>query len=184
MSERDDEQREPPAATAEELAEGLRFVHTLEMQTRRVLSETAARIQGLVGALSEGGVLEGEPEAVAEPAQHAVRIEVSELFGKYFLRDLPETDCASRVALCKATCCTQSFPLGFEDLDEGALRWDYGRPYLIRQRPDGRCVHNDAESLTCAVYAKRPCRCRTYDCREDPSIWVDFEGRVPNPELR
>jgi hypothetical protein len=32
------------------------------------------------------------------------------------------------------------------------------------------------------VYEHRPAICRTYDCRKDPRIWIDFEKRIPAPE--
>lgn len=184
-----DHDEEPPApdspATARELADGLRFVHTMEMQTRRVLSETTARIEGLVATLNEAGVLDDAPgpgPSVGGGAAGAIQIQVARQGGKYWLTDLPQIDCAGLLHLCQARCCRTSFPLGFEDLEEGALRWEFGRPYLIRRREDGVCVHNDAQTLRCTVYAKRPCRCRTYDCRSDPAVWLDFERRIPAPD--
>jgi hypothetical protein len=82
--------------------------------------------------------------------------------------------------LCQARCCTLSFALSTEDLDEGVIRWDYGQPYLIRQRAsDGYCVHNDPDSHGCTVHAFRPRVCRSYDCRKDTRIWADFAQRIP-----
>ena len=60
------------------------------------------------------------------------------------------------------------------------IRWDYGQPYLIRQRAsDGFCVHNDPDQHGCTVHKFRPRICRLYDCRKDTRIWVDFEQRIP-----
>lgn len=90
--------------------------------------------------------------------------------------------CDELLHLCKARCCTLSFALSTADLDEGVIRWDYGQPYLIRQRAsDGYCVHCDPDALTCTVHAQRPRVCRSYDCREDPRIWIDFAARIPQP---
>jgi Fe-S-cluster containining protein len=92
----------------------------------------------------------------------------------------PEIPCAELLHLCKARCCTMGFALSTKDLDEGIIRWDYGQPYMIRQRAsDGYCVHNDPATLACTVHAHRPLVCRTYDCREDNRVWVDFEKRIP-----
>jgi Fe-S-cluster containining protein len=94
----------------------------------------------------------------------------------------PDIPCAELLPLCKARCCTLSFALSTEDLDEGVIRWDYGQPYLIRQRAsDGYCVHNDPDSQACTVHQFRPRVCRSYDCRADPRVWVDFAQRIPAP---
>jgi len=90
--------------------------------------------------------------------------------------------CAELIAICEARCCQLSFPLSTADLDEGVIRWDYGQPYLIRQRAsDAYCVHNDPASHGCTVHEHRPRVCRRYDCRHDPRIWIDFEQRIPAP---
>lgn len=88
--------------------------------------------------------------------------------------------CEDLLPVCKARCCMLTFPLSTEDLDEGVIRWDYGQPYLIRQRAsDGYCVHNDPDHHACTVHHHRPRVCRSYDCRKDPRVWVDFEKRIP-----
>jgi Fe-S-cluster containining protein len=90
--------------------------------------------------------------------------------------------CAELMPLCKARCCTLSFALSTEDLDEGVIRWDYGQPYLIRQRAsDGYCVHNHPGTQGCTVHEYRPRVCRAYDCRKDERIWLDYEQRIPAP---
>jgi len=62
------------------------------------------------------------------------------------------------------------------------VRWDHGRPYLIRHDADGACTHLDrALGTGCTVYAQRPATCRTYDCRTDPRIWRDFARRELAP---
>ena len=33
----------------------------------------------------------------------------------------------------------------------------------------------------CTAYDYRPSTCRTYDCREDRRVWIDFEARIPAP---
>lgn len=94
----------------------------------------------------------------------------------------------SILPICGGRCCTLHFALSTQDLDEGVIRWDYGRPYLIRQRAsDGRCVHSDPERGHCTAYEHRPLPCRTYDCRDDPRIWADFDKKIladPSPFAR
>lgn len=90
--------------------------------------------------------------------------------------------CDELLHLCKARCCMLTFPLSTADLDEGVIRWDYGQPYLIRQRAsDQYCVHNDPTSHGCTVHAQRPRACRQYDCRNDDRIWSDYENRIVAP---
>jgi Fe-S-cluster containining protein len=92
-------------------------------------------------------------------------------------------DCAARLSLCHAACCRLGVPLTRQDLDEGVVRWDRDQPYLNQRQPDGYCVHCDEDSRCCTIYAYRPGLCRTYDCRRDGRIWVDFDGRIPAPSL-
>jgi hypothetical protein len=88
-------------------------------------------------------------------------------------------DCREILPICKGRCCKLHFALSTQDLDEGVIRWDYGRPYMIKQRPsDGRCVHSDPEVGFCTVYEHRPRPCRQYDCRKDQRIWADFDQRI------
>lgn len=94
-----------------------------------------------------------------------------------------EIDCADRLPLCHAACCRLRVPMTRQDLEEGVVQWDARQPYLNRQRPDGYCVHCDPASHRCDVYDQRPGLCRTFDCRNDRRIWIDFDGRIPNPSL-
>src|SRR5690349_8227875 len=94
----------------------------------------------------------------------------------------PDVPCGELLAICEARCCKLSFALSTEDLDEGVIRWDYGQPYLIRQRAsDAYCVHNDPQSHGCTVHAQRPRVCRHYDCRKDTRIWLDYDKRIVAP---
>jgi hypothetical protein len=98
--------------------------------------------------------------------------------------ELPQIDCAERLPLCKAACCRLRWALGEEDLEEGVVQWELRRPYLNRvEEPDGWCVHCHPETKACGIYEQRPRVCRTYDCRNDDRIWVDFEQRIINPDL-
>jgi hypothetical protein len=114
----------------------------------------------------------------------ATRVSI-DLGGPKYATPSPPIPCGELVSLCGGRCCTLSFALSTEDLDEGVIRWDYGQPYLIRQRAsDGFCVHNDPDSHFCTVHEFRPRVCRKYDCRKDERVWIDFEQRIPAAPVR
>lgn len=117
----------------------------------------------------------------ANDARSPTRVSLDAGDSKYDT-ETPPIPCAELIPLCHARCCALRFALSTEDLDEGVIRWDYGRPYLIRQRAsDGYCVHNDPDRRACTVHAQRPRVCRAYDCRRDPRVWIDYEQRIPTP---
>ncbi len=91
-------------------------------------------------------------------------------------------DCAARLAVCHAVCCSLKFPLSAAELDAGKVKWDLGHPYMIRSDTSGYCCHNDRETGGCTVYQDRPGVCRGYSCAADGRIWKDFEGMVLNTE--
>ncbi|MCD4809916.1 MAG: hypothetical protein K8R17_08475 [Methanosarcinales archaeon] len=39
--------------------------------------------------------------------------------------------------LCKAVCCKFPFVFSRQDVEEGAIRWEFDRPYLIAHDDDG-----------------------------------------------
>ena len=93
-----------------------------------------------------------------------------------------EVDCSARMHICKAVCCTLSFPLSCTAVDAGAVKWDIGHPYVIRQEASGYCTHNDPDTRFCRVYDDRPGVCRRYSCARDTRIWKDFDNMVLNQE--
>jgi hypothetical protein len=110
--------------------------------------------------------------AAADDASHH-RLHLADPEDKY-TAESQGPDCAAIIPICGARCCTLSFPLSTHDLDEGVIKWDVGRPYLIAHDPDGHCAHLDRTTRSCGAYTHRPHICRTYDCRTDPRIWTDF----------
>ena len=176
-------------ALRSDVDQALRFCHAVEAQTRLRVAEGAVNVQALVQTLLVQGVIsteEFERQRVVAVERERVRAgrEMFLILGddqdKYALESLPEIDCAARIPLCEARCCTLGYPLTVQDLDEGVLRWDYARPYVLRQGPDGYCVHQGTDHA-CTVHAQRPAACRRYDCRGDERIWIDFDRRLPAP---
>jgi SAM-dependent methyltransferase/Fe-S-cluster containining protein len=188
----------PPGAAdrgaigVEDFEGGIRFVHAMEMQTKLDLEEIEAKLDALIDLLTgRGGISRDDLESYLESSRKRSRqrslaelhVGVGPSVDKYALGPLPDIDCAALLHLCQARCCSLNFPLSFQDLDEGVVRWNYERPYQIRQRGDGYCSHSDPETRRCAVYDHRPATCRLYDCRNDKRIWDDFENRIPaSPE--
>ncbi|MEO6774557.1 MAG: YkgJ family cysteine cluster protein [Kofleriaceae bacterium] len=92
-----------------------------------------------------------------------------------------EIDCAARLHLCGARCCTFDVTLSAQDVAEGKLPFVIEQPYMLPRDPDTkRCVCMDADGA-CTVYAHRPGACRIYDCRNDARVWIDFEARIATP---
>jgi len=70
-------------------------------------------------------------------------------------------------------------------VEEGLIRWEFGRPNLIAHDNDGYCVHLDRETYKCTVYEYRTIPCRGFGCKDNEKcqVWVDYEKRVVNHEL-
>jgi len=179
--------QDPPSAKDLEL--GLQFIHTMEMQTKSDVHETSATLWALLEELVSRGIVDLRTfeerrqrtrGRESERAMSLSHVTIDPTPDKYQLPALPQIDCEARIPLCKGRCCSFTFPLSRQDLDEHVVQWDYARPYQIRRREDtGYCVHNDATTRGCGVYHNRPSICRTYDCRTDKRIWKDFENRIP-----
>jgi Fe-S-cluster containining protein len=179
--------RQSEWATIGDLEQGLRFDHALLSINRHIGQEGTACAQALAELLLEKGFLTAE-ELEARIASHreelakSPEIKLSKGPDKYACEQV-DIDCRPRLHLCRAACCTFKFFLAIQDLDEGVVKWDYSHPYWIRQGADGYCTHIEPEALVCLIHPHRPYTCRLYDCRQDKRIWIDFEGRIPNPEL-
>ncbi|MCE9577323.1 MAG: YkgJ family cysteine cluster protein [Deltaproteobacteria bacterium] len=190
-----------------ELERALRFVNLAVTNAREDVLRLAAQVVALTDELTRRiDGLEPEPAAPGTPAAPPVgtveaavgmrtpmmvtqlltadetsqgRVLLGAPEDKYQL-DAEAPPCAELLHLCQARCCRLSFPLSSQDLDEGIIRWDYGEPYLNRQREsDHYCVHNDPDTHFCTVHKARPGICRTYTCTNDPRIWADYANRIP-----
>lgn len=170
-----------------ELEEALRYMNHRATEARLAQAEVGATLQALVDVLTARGLL--PPAEFEHRRQRALDKATNELaerpavrFGeavdKYALDELPDVDCASILPVCKARCCRLTVYCSAQDLDERVVHWDYAKPYQIRKREDGYCVHSEPTTFHCTIYAQRPAVCRTYDCRRDRRIWKDFERRI------
>jgi hypothetical protein len=185
--------------TTAELAEidvlrGLLYAHDRANANTAALHEAVTTLDAVVDLLVAEGVV--DPDALAQHRVEAGRRRERQFFergmavamqefgeSKYDFAGGAEIDCESRLELCGAACCKLPVALSKEDVEEGVLRWELGRPYLLAHGDDHHCVHIDRGTHQCGVYAARPIPCRAYDCREDRRIWLDFEARVVNPAI-
>ncbi len=172
----------------EEVERGLEFtnvmLHVLQAQGKEAVTHAQALAELLVG---KGIITEEELKESIAQAREALakavmpRVRLGWMGDKYEESQSVTIDCAERIPLCQARCCSFKFFLTKQDLDEGVARWDYGNPYWIRLGPDGYCSHCDPATRGCTIYETRPHVCRQYDCRKDKRVWIDFEQRVPAP---
>ena len=168
------------------LTAALRAAEERAERAERKVASLAAELGQLIDVLvGRGGLAEGHRallERVGGQAAAAVprQVKLRVLVDKYQVPSA-DIDCAARLHLCKARCCSFSFDLTTQDLDEGVVMWDAARPYSIRQEADGWCSHLARPDGGCTVYEARPATCRGFDCRGDDRIWIDFEQRIPAP---
>jgi Fe-S-cluster containining protein len=176
-----------------ELAGGLLYCHHRANTNTSKALEVSSFAYALIELLIEKGLLTADEldERKREVGErllknyngHGMHVAIQEsAVDKYEFRDGPVIDCESRLELCRAACCRLKFPLSRQDLEEGVVKWDLSRPYLIARHPGGYCIHL-SEGGGCGVYENRPLPCRAYDCRGDERIWSDFENRVVSPGL-
>jgi hypothetical protein len=178
----------------DDVAAGLMYAHGRENANTSKVLEVASFSYALIELLMERGVISVEE---LDERKRQVGQRLAEKFAekgmgvaltndeqdKYAYEGGVEIDCENRIALCRGACCRLSFALTVQDLEEGRVRWDLRRPYMIRHEEDGYCHHVERETKRCGLYANRPVVCRAYDCRKDKRIWEDFENRVVSPDL-
>jgi Fe-S-cluster containining protein len=113
-------------------------------------------------------------------ADRGTKIRLSLVTDKYDVES-PPIDCASRLHLCGARCCSFEVALSPQDIAEKVVPFEVDRPYLLPRDPETKkCACMDRQGA-CTIYEQRPATCRTYDCREDARVWIDYEARIPAP---
>jgi Fe-S-cluster containining protein len=169
-----------------DLAQALRRAEERADRNERELQGLRAQLDQLMEVLVGRGLLaEGHPALLAKVGALSARaappkVRLRTYVDKYQLQG-PDIDCASLMHLCRARCCSLSFELTTQDLDEGGVLWEVNDPYVIRHERDGYCSHLDRATGGCGVYERRPATCRGFDCRGDRRIWLDFERGIPAP---
>jgi Fe-S-cluster containining protein len=178
----------------QEIVGGLLYCHDRENANTGKMLEVMAFAYALIELLMEKGLFD-EAEINERKKQVALRLlerfkdnEMTVMLqqpeiDKYKFEGGAEIDCENRVHLCKAACCRLRFALSRQDIEEGVVKWDLSRPYLITRGADGYCSHFRRNGCHCSIYSQRPVPCRAYDCRTDKRVWADFENKVISPEL-
>ncbi|NWF76234.1 MAG: YkgJ family cysteine cluster protein [Nitrospirae bacterium] len=92
-------------------------------------------------------------------------------------------DHEDRKHICKAVCCSFIFALTKKEVEKGIIKWNPKRPYFIAHDEDGYCPHLNRQNLLCEIWNDRPERCRKYDCRKDPNVWLDWDKKIINAEV-
>ncbi len=177
-----------------QISSGLLYTHYRNNANTRKTLEVTSFAYTLIELLIEKGLITEEElnerkrqvadrltEKFRNSGMGVVRMEPE--YDKYSFKSEMKIDCENRLHLCRAACCRLQFALSQQDLEEGIVKWDFSRPYLICQGKDGYCTHLENNSCQCSVYQNRPVPCRAYDCREDERIWEDFDNKILNPEL-
>ncbi len=183
-----------PAEPERQVELGFMFCHSVVSENTQNLIETASAAFAVGELLVEQGVLKKEKYEERRQEIHARLLKQIEGGGlglylneehsdKYALTDLPVINCAERIHLCHAACCALRFPLSRQDVEQGIVRWDLGRPYWNLRNGTGYCVHWQVGSAQCGVYKDRPAPCRLYSCRDDKRIWKDFEAMIISEDL-
>ncbi len=179
-----------------EIAKGLQYCHTRINDNTSKTLESTSFLYSLIELLNEKSLLTIEEldERKKQVATRLVKNFTESGLGlmyqdpeydKYTFKDEACVDCLSRQPICKAICCKFPFALSKQDVEEGIIRWDFGRPYLIGHDDDGYCVHLDREKFQCTVRDQRPVPCRGFDCsnNEKWKVWLDFGNKILNQEL-
>jgi hypothetical protein len=170
---------EPPPASSDLVAELTELAETLAARDDH--GDLAARLAWLIDVLILRGQLPASFAALAARVKGSGDRSVVRLatFRDKYAIASAEIDCASRIPLCGARCCSYDVTLSTQDLAERDIPFVIMQPYLL-PREHGRCVCMDAGGA-CTIYERRPGACRAYDCRRDPRVWIDFEARIPAP---
>lgn len=144
-------------------------------------ADLARKLEWLIDAL----ILRGQLPPTFKKLAAKIRgdrstVRLSMFIDKYAVTS-SDIDCAARIPLCHARCCTFDVTLSAQDVAEQKLPFVIDQPYMLpRDRETKRCVCMNDEGA-CTVYDHRPGACRAYDCRGDERVWIDFEARIPAP---
>lgn len=168
------------------------FTHTVLSQQIIRQNENDFFLYGLIDYLTDKGLVVPEDlkkyvelvkKEIIEKKEHAslgvaIRKDNEAIESTIFV----PVNCEERMSICKAVCCKLSFALSIEEIEEGKLKWELGKPYHIRHQSNGYCCHINNENKRCNVYENRPSVCKKYSCANDNRIWKDFDNMILNQE--
>ena len=188
---------ERPVAVPPELSRGFRFLHKQINETTKKTLQSTSFLYALIDILTDKGIItieeldERKKEIAANLVTQHAKSGIGCLYqdpemDKYSFEGEADVDCGDKMRHCRAICCKIPFALSRQDVEEGIVRWDFGRPYVIAHGDDGYCVHLDRETYRCTVHEHRPVPCRGFNCRDSKrwNIWEDAECTSLEPELQ
>ena len=169
---------ELPGIDGDLIEEMTRLTETLAARSDH--ADVAARLEWLIDTLILRGQIPASFRRLAAKVSGGERsvVRLATFRDKYAVAS-PDIDCAARIPLCGARCCSFEVTLSAQDVVERSVPFDVMQPYAL-PRKDGRCVCMD-DTGACTIYDRRPGACRAYDCRHDARVWIDFEARIPAP---
>lgn len=173
------EKLSPPPLPPELAAELEALAETLALRPDH--ADLARKLEWLLDALVLRGQLPASFKKLASKIKGDRSTVRLAMFRDKYQVPNADVDCAARIPLCGARCCSFDVTLSAQDVAERSLPFAIDQPYMLPRDPvTTRCVCMDAEGA-CTVYDKRPGACRAYDCRNDSRVWIDFEARIPAP---
>jgi len=145
-------------------------------------ADLAARVEWLIDVLILRGQIPPRFKALAAKVRGSGDKSVVRLamFRDKYTVPSADIDCAARIPLCGARCCSFDVALSAQDVAERELPFVIDQPYMLPRDEHGKCACMD-DGGACTVYEQRPGACRAYDCRADARVWIDFEARIPRP---
>lgn len=155
-------------------------------RAERGIAELQQQLETLIEIMVAAGTLKPGHSALIEKLRKRVEVsrkaevELGPDDDKYAITGEP-IDCDARMHLCQARCCGLNVFLSRQDLEEGELSWDIDHPYRLTRNADGYCGHLGRDDGYCQRYEHRPATCRSYSCKTDRRVWIDFEARIPAP---
>lgn len=144
-------------------------------------ADLARRLEWLIDALILRGQLPPSFRRLATKIRGDRSTVRLAMFRDKYAVDSADVDCAARIPLCGARCCSFDVTLSAQDVAERVLPFEIDMPYMLPRDPVTRRCSCMDDTGACTVYAQRPGACRAYDCRNDPRVWIDFEARIPAP---
>jgi Fe-S-cluster containining protein len=182
---------DPLGELERQLERGSLFAHTELTQQVRRTNRTEALLYGLADLLVRRDVISADDLTAAvdktgrelvEAGRRASVDVAIRVDGDAPTVPADAIDCDARIPYCKAVCCRLRWALTAEEIENGPVKWDLGRPYFNRHNADGYCHRIDPDTYGCTVYEQRPAPCRQFSCKGDGRIWKDFDAMVINQE--
>ena len=161
----------PDASQLEQLrdnvAAGFMYSHSRANANTSKVLEVASFSYALIELLMERGIISVE-ELDARKKQIGQRLVekftekgmgvalTNDEQDKYNYEGGVKIDCENRLHLCRGACCRLSFALTVQDLEEGRVKWDLGRPYMIRTTPTVTVITSSARRNVAASTRTAP----------------------------